>query len=146
MSTELPRYEFGKCPLSDAEGLCRSDGECPYGCDAEASAFFAERAARDRERMKVDRVFVLYRLLVTTGWVRSFQALNAPPELLARNKSLLGEVLPFVTPWVQAEFDRHWTTFWAVFSDPERRDQLFHRMETDLYHLYHPEHLTGPRS
>jgi hypothetical protein len=129
--------------LSDAEGMCHSDGECPYGCDAEVRAFSAQRTAEDHERLKIDKVFVLCRLLITTGWLRLSQPWGVP-SLVEIHERGLAALQPHVTPWVQAEFDRHWPVFWAAVSEPLRRAGAVHWLETDLYKLYHAEQLAGP--
>ena len=82
-------FKPGPCPFLDDEGICafpvnlremsvESGEECPYGCTAEYRKAEDLRGVEEGKRMAIDKVYVLCRLLITTGWARVFADKGVP--------------------------------------------------------------------
>lgn len=123
----------GQCPLSD-DGMCVSEEECPYGCDEESRAWLAKQEATDSARM-ADKIYVLYRLLICSAWVDTFKALKVPFMVEAAEKRV-DELRKHVTPWVFAEFTKHWPDFWNDFDTKDHDLTCFTKWESALYRIH----------
>jgi len=143
MPAEQPQYKPGPCPFLGTEGVCESAGECPYGCTAGYRAAEAAFEAAECERMKIDKVYALSRLLITMGWVREFQGMNVP-FMVDVSEKRVAVVRRYATPWVLAEFDKRWPQYWTAFSKASNKMLFFRAAEAELYSLYHADRLKGP--
>lgn len=138
------------CPLV-VDGLCRGDFPCPHGCDAGHDEFssmtdeeVAEAEARElaqkEQRLSEDRVYVVLRLLATTGWIRKLEQLDAPESLLDINRGIRSRVAGFADEWALEQYERHWPTFLKDWESPSYPYPLevIAQWEEKLYSLYYP--------
>ena len=93
--------------------------------------------------MKIDKVYALSRLLITTGWVREFQGMNVP-FMVDVSEKRVAVVRRYATPWVLAEFDKRWPQYRTAFSKASNKMLFFRAAEAELYSLYHADRLKGP--
>lgn len=127
------------CPLS-RNGLCESEGECPYGCDVEARKSGEAEAKIHLARLSSDPTYVLWRLLVCSAWVIKFQQLESGvlsysafcTEKAQKDVDL---VKAHTTAWVRREFKHHWPSFWKDFDGPNSIYMIC-AWESNLYQLY----------
>ena len=102
-----------------------------------------EFEAAECERMKIDKVYALSRLLITMGWVREFQGMNVP-FMVDVSEKRVAVVRRYATPWVLAEFDKRWPQYRTAFSKASNKMLFFRAAEAELYSLYHADRLKGP--
>jgi len=133
MAKKPTLIEFGTCPLS-RNGLCESEGECPYGCDVEARKVVDVEAKIHLTRLSSDPTYVLLRLLVCSAWATQFQKLESD-FCIEKAKKDLEFVKAHATAWVLHEFKHHWPQFWKDFDGPDSITVIL-RWETKLYQLY----------
>jgi len=124
---------FGECPLS-RNGLCESNGECPYGCDVEARKVADVEAKIHLARLSSDPTYVLWRLMVCSAWLVKFQKLESD-FCIEKARKDLELVKAHTTAWVLREFKHHWPSFWKDFDCQDSITAIL-AWESNLYQLY----------
>jgi hypothetical protein len=105
-------YPCGECPLSK-EGICESEGLCPYGCDDHVNDWHIAEQEKDTVLLATDRIYVLHRMLVYTYWVQRFTELKAGDYIVTHHQELLASTEKYATPWVQEKLKQHYAAFYA---------------------------------
>lgn len=149
--TDLIPERFS-CPLV-VNGLCEADFPCPHGCDADYFSMTDEAVAKAEaesleaatQRLSVDRVYVVLRLLASTAWIRKLEQLDAPESLLDINRGLRARVAGFADEWALEQYERHWPTFLKDWESPSYPYPLevIAQWEEKLYSLYYPSSMDG---